>query len=125
VFGIFCVVGDWIIETGTGFTMLSLAGDDESGGKVVAVIGNTVGSGTTVVGNGVELVTGTGDVSVGGGIVVPNGADIGKFNGAGEGTGVTLPLLSIHSPNSSKPTQSPSNRFEQSKDAVKSEYEIY
>ncbi len=84
-----------------------------SGAEVVAVTGNGVGGGRgAATGNGVGggrgAATGTG---TGGGMVVPTGAEIGVRTGAG-----TVPLLlSMHAPCESKPTQSPTNRLEQSK----------
>ena len=88
-----------------------------SGAAVVTVTGNGVGGGSgAVTGNGVGggrgAATGTG---AGGGMVVPTGADIGGRTGAGTGAGTVPPLLSIHKPCESKPTQSPINRLEQSK----------
>jgi hypothetical protein len=101
--------------------VLPLVGEDVIGGGVV-LRGNDVGSGIVEFGNGAG---GAGFGFVTGAIVVPNGEDIGKLTGAGEGTGVTLPLLSIQYPDSSKPTQSPSNRFEQLKYGKNSYNEIF
>jgi hypothetical protein len=90
-----------------------------SGANVVAVtgkgVGGTIGA-DVVTGNGVGAARGAGVVAVtgrgvGGGMLVPTGAETGKLTGAG----AVPPLLSIHAPVASKPTQSPTNRLEQSK----------
>lgn len=93
---------------GSGAGVVTIAGDGaEIGADIgrgvgaIAVTGNGVGGGITVTGNG-----------VGGGIAVPRGADVGMRTGAG----TVPPLLSMHTPAVSKPTQLPTKRFEQSKE---------
>ena len=82
------------------------------------LIGNGVGFDVCVLTGGVvviDVTSGANVVSVaigndvGGGMTVPNGDDVGAC------TTPPLSLLSIHNPSISKPTQSPINRFEQSK----------
>ena len=120
----------WCGERGYGFML----GEGEDGGvaigaRVVVAIGARVGGGSgaatgtgtagigavtgtgtgTATGDGRGTATGTG---AGGGMVVPTGTATGVRTGAG----AVPPVLSMHTPvTSSKPTQSPTNRLEQSK----------
>ena len=98
------------------------------GARVVVAIGARVGggsgaaTGTGTAGIGAATGTGTGTVTgavrgtatgtgAGGGMVVPTGTATGVRTGAG----AVPPVLSMHTPvTSSKPTQSPTNRLEQS-----------
>ena len=93
-------------------------GSGAATGTGTAGIGAATGTGTgTATGTGTGTVTGavrgtaTG-TGAGGGMVVPTGTATGVRTGAG----AVPPVLSMHPPvTSSKPTQSPTNRLEQSK----------
>ena len=92
------------------------------GAKVATVTGNGVGAAMGVAtGNGAGAARGalTGN-GVGDGMAFPNGADMGTRTGAG----AVPTLLSIHNPALSMPTQSPTNRLEQSKYGSNSVSEI-
>jgi hypothetical protein len=112
------VIGNGVGGT-SGATVAAVTGKGV-GGVSGADVATATGTGAVVVrtGNGVGAargaevvaVTGRGD---GGGMVVPTGAEIGTLTGAG--TGTVPPVLSIQAPVASKPTQSPTNRLEQSK----------
>ena len=91
------------MDTGVGLIGGVLAGDDVISEGVYPATGYGVGNDT-----GAGMVTGN---TVGCVVIAPTGADIGILVGAG-----TFPkLLSMHIPSVSTPTQSPTNRFEQSK----------
>ena len=104
------------------------------GAEVATVTGNGVGAAMGVAtGNGAGAARGalTGNGAgaargaltgngVGGGMGVPNGAETGTRTGAG----AVPTLLSIHNPALSMPTQSPTNRLEQSKYGSNSVSEI-
>ena len=111
-----CLLGFSLVSRTVGAIDGEISGTSV-GSNVVMATGNFVGDGRGT-GTGTRTGTGTGTGATRGVVtaVVTFGADIGILVGAG-----TFPkLLSMHIPSESMPTQSPINRFEQSKDGINS-----
>ena len=122
-------IGTDVVGTGRGATDGIVTGNDivgdESGANVVTFTGNNV----VVIGGrgGVGFGAVTTGLVVTGGMTVPSGlVDVGMQTGVRTGAGIPpVPLFAIHCRPASMPTQSPLNRFEQSKYGTNSVSEIF